>query len=302
MGSNLSEFGHENGTTMADITLGTATPGGGFPLFGEAFAAVIHEMDPSLRVLCRSTRGSAENVPLLEAGELDLALVQGELLRAGTNVRIFAAMYSQAGLFCVPHGSPCRSIGDLAGRRVALGVRTSGLVPFAQRVLDALGVAVDPVYLAQAGDGARLLVAGEVEALWGAGAGWPGFVEVLRSMEARFIAPDAREAAAILASHPSLSRVVLAAGSYEGQAAPIASVGTWSYVLARTSLDEALAYRLARALHRGEAALAARLPAARETTLANTAAVAPDPEQIHPGVARCLAEAGLSQRPSQSPQ
>jgi len=54
-----------------------------------------------------------------------------------------------------------------------------------------------------------------------------------------------------------------------------------------------VAYRLARALHRGEAQLGQRLPQARETTAANTLAAAPRREQIHPGVLRYLREVGV---------
>jgi len=81
-------------------------------------------------------------------------------------------------------------------------------------------------------------------------------------------------------------------GAYPGQTAPIVSVGSWSFVLARPTLDEDVAYRLARALHRGESALARRLPQARETTAANTVAAAP-PERIHPGALRLFRELGL---------
>ena len=84
------------------------------------------------------------------------------------------------------------------------------------------------------------------------------------------------------------------AGAYPGQDAPITSVGSWSFVLARPSLSEDVAYRLARALHRGEAALAERLPQARETTAANTAAAAPRPELVHPGALRYLREIGVA--------
>jgi len=60
------------------ITLGTATPGGGFPLYGNAFAEVMNEADPALAIEPRNTKGSNENIPLLEEGKLDLALVAGE--------------------------------------------------------------------------------------------------------------------------------------------------------------------------------------------------------------------------------
>jgi hypothetical protein len=83
------------------------------------------------------------------------------------------------------------------------------------------------------------------------------------------------------------------ASSYPGQTAPIESVGSWSFIMARPSLPDDVAYRLARALHRGEPALATRLPQARETTASNTVAAAPRPDLIHPGVQRYLREVGL---------
>src|SRR5580692_1838442 len=60
------------------IIFGTATPGGGFPLYGDAFAEVMNAADPALSVQTRNTKGSNENIPLLEKAELDIALVAGE--------------------------------------------------------------------------------------------------------------------------------------------------------------------------------------------------------------------------------
>src|SRR5215469_4099969 len=115
------------------VTLATATPGGGFPLYGGVVAEVIGMVDPSLAVDCRNTKGSTENVPLLEAGSVDLGLVQGEVAieafaRSGQpqqGLKIVAAMYSTAGLFVVSGASPARTIADLTGKPVAFGARGS---------------------------------------------------------------------------------------------------------------------------------------------------------------------------------
>src|SRR5438552_12805792 len=52
------------------VSLGTATPGGGFPLYGGAIAEAINAEDPTLDVEPRNTKGSTENVPVLAAGTL----------------------------------------------------------------------------------------------------------------------------------------------------------------------------------------------------------------------------------------
>jgi TRAP transporter TAXI family solute receptor len=292
--------------TRTVVVLGTATPGGGFPVYGAAVADTINELEPTLGVEPRNTRGSTENVPLLEAGRLDIALVQGEVVhealngigRPAANLRIVAAMYSTPGMFVVRADSPYRAIADLRGKPVAFGARGSGLVILARYVLDGLGLDQErdfqAVYLDRAGDGPAMVLDGRVAALWGGGLGWPGFSAVATGPAgARFIAPGADEIARILAKHAFLRPMTVAAGAYPGLEAALPSVGSWSFILARPDLPEEVAYRLARALHRGEAALARRLPQARETTAANTVAAAPRPELIHPGVLRYLREVGL---------
>src|ERR1700753_3460860 len=86
------------------ITLGTATPGGGFPAYGDAFIAAIKAQDAGLEIVPVNTKGSTENVPRLEARTLDLALVQGEVVyealegigRPKARLAVITAMYPTA--------------------------------------------------------------------------------------------------------------------------------------------------------------------------------------------------------------
>lgn len=295
------------GAERTVVTLATATPGGGFPVYGDALAATINEKDDGLEVRTQNTKGSTENVPLLESGRADLGLVQGEVVhealsgigRPPADLRILTAMYSTAGMFVVRADGRYRTIEELKGAPVAFGARGSGLVILARYVLDGLGLDRDrdfqAIFLDQAGDGPKMVLDGRAAALWGGGVGWPGFTAVaLGPAGARFIVPDAEGVRRIRARHTFLRELTVPAGSYPGQDAPITSVGSWSFVMARPSLSEDIAYRLARALHQGEAALAQRVPQARETTAANTAAAAPRPELIHPGVQRYLREIGVA--------
>jgi TRAP transporter TAXI family solute receptor len=286
------------------VSLGTATPGGGFPVYGDAVTATVNAIDPTLEVKPQNTKGSAENVPLLETGTLDIALVQGEAAlealngigRPPADLRILFAMYATPGMFVVRGDSPYRSIEDLKGKPVAVGAKGSGLVLLAGYTLDGLGLDRDrdfeAIFLDRAGDGPQLVLGGTVAALWGGGTGWPGFTAVAKA-GGRFIVPDAAGIKRIQAKHPSLKTLVVPPNSYPGQTEPIVSVGSWSFILARPTLPDDVAYRLARALHKGEADIAARLPQARETTAANTAAAAPRRELIHPGVLKYLGEIGL---------
>jgi TRAP transporter TAXI family solute receptor len=287
------------------ITLGTATPGGGFPLYGDAFAEVMNETDPTLSIELRNTKGSNENIPLLEEGKLDIALVAGEpsyeafmgIGRPATRLKILTAMYSSPGMFVVRGDSPYRTIRDLIGKPVAFGAKGSGLPILSRYLLDGLGLKQDEdfqsIYLDRAGDGPAMVLDGRAAALWGAGIGWPGFKTMSESPGgARFIAPDADEIARIKAKHTFLKPLTVPAGSYPGQSAPINSLGSWSFVLARENLPDDVAYRLAKSLHGAESPLCKKLPQACETTAANTVAAAPRVELIHPGVLKYFREIG----------
>jgi TRAP transporter TAXI family solute receptor len=291
------------------LTLATATPGGGFPVYGDAVIAAVRDVDPTLEIEPRTTKGSTENVPLLERNEVDLGLVQGEVAyealqgigRAPSPIRIVAAMYSTPGMFVVRADSPARTIEDLKGKPVAFGARGSGLVLLARYVLDGLGLDQErdfqAVYLERAGDGPAMVQDGRVAALWGGGVGWPGFTAVAKAPGgARFIVPDTEGLRRIQAKHAFLTPLTVPAGSYPGQDAPIASLGSWSFIMARPGLSDDAAYRVAKALHGAEAGIAQRLPQGRETTAVNTAAAAPRADLLHPGVRRYLTELGLLTR------
>src|SRR5262245_39333998 len=287
------------------VTLGTATPGGGFPVYGAAFIEGVRRTDPGLEIEAVNTKGSTENVPRLEAGTLDIALVQGEVVhealsgvgRAPANLKVITAMYPTAGMFVVRADSPYRAIADLRGKPIAWGAQGSGLVILGRYAMDGLGLDAardfQPVYLERAGDGPAMVLDGRVAALWGGGAGWPGFPTVAKSETgARFVAPDAAEIRRILAKHAFLKEVTQAAGSFPGQNEPIPSVGSWSFVLARPGLDEPVAYRIAKALHELERRGGAPQQLV-DTTAKNTLATAPE-DRLHSGVARYFKESGLS--------
>jgi uncharacterized protein len=288
------------------ISLGTATPGGGFPLYGNAFADIMNAADPTLSILPRNTKGSNENIPLLEASNLDIALVAGEpsyeafmgIGRPPTRLKILTAMYSSPGMFVVRADSPYKTIHDLVGQPVAFGAKGSGLPILSRYILDGLGLKQDEdfksIYLDHAGDGPAMVLDGRVAALWGAGIGWPGFAAVAASPGgARFIAPNTDEIARIRAKHSFLKPLTVPAGSYPNQNAPIEALGSWSFILARESLLDDVAYHLAKTLHGAEAAFCKKLAQACETAAANTVAAAPNVELIHPGVLKYFREIGV---------
>ena len=296
---------HSQAAERTPIILGTATPGGGFELYGNTLAEIVNEVDTSLNVLPRNTRGSRQNIPLLEQGTLDVALVaslpareafEGIDRAAPTSLKIITAIYPTFGAFAVKGESAARTFADLVGKKVAWGTQSSGLTLLAQYVTHALGLDRDKdfeaVYLERAGQGAPLVLNGEVAAQWGGGVGWPNFTKIMEA-GGRLVGLSDDQIEQIHAKYPFLQPLTIPAGSYPGQAEPLQTVGSFSFLLARADLPEELAYRLTKAIHKGQPELAKRLTQGRDTLPENTWKATSDPNRIHPGARRYLAELGF---------
>jgi uncharacterized protein len=287
------------------ITLGTASQGGGFPIYGEAFFAMMKAVDPILDLRLVATRGTLENVPKLEAGDLDLGLVSGEVAeevltgigRRRSELKVITAIYPVPGMFTVRADSRFHTISDLKGQPVVWNARESGLAIQARYAMGALGLDLErdfeAIYTDNLSDGPAMVIDGRAVALWGGGLRWPGFVKVALSVRgARFIAPTAAEIEQIRSRHSFFAPLTVPAGLYRGQYATIDTVGTWSMMLARADLAHDLGRRLAASLHKAEKTgqLTKHL---QQTTAGNTLAAVPGQEMLQSGVVHYYREAGL---------
>lgn len=156
----------------------------------------------------------------------------------------------------------------------------------AGQVFDGIGLDLDRDFQAvdveQAAASPRLVLAGEAAGLWGAGEGWPGFVQLAQGPGgARFIAPTPAQITRMLQECPQLQAMDLAAGTYAGISAPLPTVGSMNFILVRPELDEARAAVFVQAMQASTAELTAALPQAAFSTLANTRASAPAPALLH---------------------
>ena len=296
------------------VIFGTATPGGGFELYGNTLAEIINTTDVSLNVMARGTRGSRQNIPLLEQGTLDIALVaslpareafEGINRPRSSSLKIVTAIYPTFGAFAVKGDSTARIFNDLIGQKVAWGTKSSGLTLLGHYVTDALGLNrdkdFDAVYLERAGQGPVLVRKGEVAAQWGGGVGWPNFTKIMQD-GGRLIGMNDDQTQKINAKYPFLQPLIIPAESYPGQSEPLKTVGSFSFLLARADLPEELVYRLAKAIHKGQPELAKRLVQGRDTLPENTWRAASDPNYIHPGARRFLAELGFEKNGNEKPE
>jgi TRAP transporter TAXI family solute receptor len=293
----------EGAAQSSGLKFGTSGEGGGFIVYAGAFVDAVKWANPSLGIKPIPTRGSVENVPLLQEGKIDIGLVFGEVAQQlfnpkdgpPTKLKVICTVYASPGMFVVRADTRHHTIEDLKGRPVIWN--GGALALQARYVLGALDLDPDKdfeaIYTERMTDGPTMILEGRASALWGAGNRWPGFVKVASDPRgARFITPDKEQVDRIVAKHKFMRRIAIPAGRYPGQSDPLLTVGSWSYVLARPYLDDSVGYALASALHKVERTGGLFGGQLAESTVQNTLASLPRLDVLQGGVELYYREIG----------
>ena len=251
----------------------------------------------------RTSSGSLDNLRMVAAGLVDSAIAQGEAIAEGvagrgvfrrktlTHVRVIASLYpEQVHLLAMKPG--IKSVSDLRGKRVMLGVDGSGTEIIARKILSAFRVPERGVKTVRAESGGEvaLLKSGKADALFLV-AGMPlDAVKEALAAGAHLVPIDGKGRERLAKLAPGLQPALIA-GAYLG-ARPVETVATRAWWITRDSAPDALIYGITRSLFNpaNHMALSASHPAAHEIGL-DTAAKDP-PAPLHQGAARFYREAG----------
>jgi uncharacterized protein len=166
----------EGGIIMT-IRIGTSERDGTFHSQGRALATILARQ-PQLGPVevLESHSASVDNAKRLHAGEIEFGLMASNWIGPAKrgeapfdqpfDLRMAAPMNAGPLFFVARAGASIRTVSDLRGKRVAVGLRTSGMVQHVHAIFGALGLTFAdfrPAYLDFAA-GADALAAGEVDA------------------------------------------------------------------------------------------------------------------------------------------
>ncbi|PKK89419.1 MAG: hypothetical protein CVV64_14535 [Candidatus Wallbacteria bacterium HGW-Wallbacteria-1] len=144
------------------LPLGTGSASGTYYPLGKAIGDLITTRNEDLNVMAFSTRGSNENLQLLEDGEINMAIVQSDAFyfavkglknytgRKAPPVKAILSLYPEVVHLVVPGDSKVGGFADLRGKRVIVGAEGSGNLVTSLVLLSVFGIdenMITPGYL-----------------------------------------------------------------------------------------------------------------------------------------------------------
>jgi TRAP transporter TAXI family solute receptor len=283
-----------------------------------------------LVAVAQATQGSIENALAVGSGQLESALVQSDIAywayRGETpaprqcrtprnepasplnglallkkngripNLRAIAALYPEAIHIVVRADGKLRGLGDLKGKRVALGEAGSGTIADARLVLEAAGVSecdlkVQYLRLSQA---AEALASGEIDAFFlVAGSGVPAVADVAAAVPIRLLPIAGKTAERLIQRLPAANATFIPAGTYAGIDEDVATVSMTALWIIGANEPDDLVFALTKALWQETTRrlLANTHPMGQRIRLETALAGIAIP--LHPGAARYYRQAGM---------
>lgn len=277
------------------------TSGVYYPL-GVAISKILTDKVPGARPSVQATKGSVENLNLVQAGKGEIAFTLGDSLAAAVlghadagfkapldNVQTIGAIYPNYVQIVASQESGIKTLADLKGKRVSVGAPKSGTELNARAILSAAGMSYEDLgkveYL-DFGQSVELMKNRQLDAtLQSAGLGVASIRDLATSVPINVVAVPADIAQKI--GEPFYSATI-PANTYDGQTADVATVAVPNFLVTRGDLSADLVYKITQAIYENLPELQAAHAAAKGISLDKAAKGSPAP--IHPGAVKYFTE------------
>ncbi len=297
------------------IHIATGSMAGTYYPLGAAIAQVFNDHLEGVSAEAESSGASIANIALLADEEVELALVQNDIAYYAVNgtemyeetgsqenIRGIAVWFPEIIQIVVNADSGIDSIGDLRGKRVAVGAPGSGTEANARQILKAHGLTyadLDRADLLTFTEAAENLVDGHIDAAFQT-AGIPTSVitDVADASNITIISFDENMMDSFLADYPFYTRAVIPAGTYPHQDEPVLTVAVMAMLATHSQVDEELMYSMVQTIFDHLDTISAAH--ARGADLIKEKALVSMPIELHPGAARYFSESSSAEEVSAS--
>lgn len=262
------------------MTIGTGSAGGTYNAYGVGLARLLtRELD--LQVLTRPTEGPAENIRLLEAGEIQLGFVTlgvaqqawigadwtgGRQLQA---MRALFPMYDTPFHFVVRQDSGIATLAELNGKLIGIGpaAGTGGI--YTPLILKTLRIEARFV-TGSWSEHVKQFGAGEIDALAvAAGAPLPELLDLDRRGNLRSLGLTPAQTVALRLAIPELAPSTIGAGTYPSLRRHYPTIGLYNFAVGSRTLPDDLVYAILAAVFEHNDEMMQAHPAAAESVPSN---------------------------------
>jgi TRAP transporter TAXI family solute receptor len=243
------------------IRIGTSERGGTFNSQGLALARVL-EREPSLRPVevLASNSASIENANRLHDGEVEFGFMASNWIGRASHgeapfthaieLQMVAPMNAGPLFFIARADSALRNVGDLRGKRVALGIKTSGMVQHAMSIFRVLGLSLtdlSPAYLDFAAGGAAL-AAGDVDAQFQCPIPNAVMTELASRLDLRVLAYEPGQIDALVKTSSTYRPMVMRRGAIRGLDVDVAQIAVLNVLVTHASVPAVLVREVTKAI------------------------------------------------------
>lgn len=263
------------GDKVLNIATG-GTAGTYYPI-GNAISEIINKNVQGVNASAQSTGASVANINMLAEGQVEMAIVQNDIAYYAVNgqntfdkkienLRGIASLYPETFQFVTTVDSGIMTVEDMKGKRVAVGVKGSGVEANVRQILQAYGMSyndIDEQFLSFA-EGATALKDGTVDvACVTAGYPTPSVQDVAAQQKIRLIPLDEQKITTLTIDYPFYTRTVIPAGIYQGFEQEIPTVSVMAILVATDKVDDKTGYDVTQAIFSNTDKIIAAHPAAK---------------------------------------
>ena len=276
------------GSTLEDvkITMATGSEGGVYYTLGNALADVWHGRLGIVRPQVVATPGSKDNVLRLVNDQAQVGFSQADALegvKGASKLRALARMHDDYLQVIVRNDLPATRLDQLAGLRVSIGARDSGVEIIARKLLKSENVVPQELNL-NVDDSAQAMREGKLDAFfWSGGLPTASITRLTRDLGVRMLdlrddLPNFRE------QYPVYGSATLPASTYNLASGPVTTLVVRNFLLVSASMPDDVAEALVRQLFEGQPDLVKAHSAAR--TIEQRSAIETSPVPLHDGAMR----------------
>ncbi len=262
----------EAGESITKITVATGGNTGTYYAYGMAMGPVLQEKT-GLTFDVQSTGASKANIQLIQAGEVDMAVVQNDVmyyaytgtdLFEGAQTQDFAAigtLYPELCQIVASKASGIESIADLEGKRVSVGDAGSGVEFNAKQILEAYGIDMNADIEKQNlgfGPSADALRDEKIDAFFCvAGIPTTAITDLAMGTDITVLSVEDAEFEKLTEKYDFYTKQIIPAGTYTGVEEDVQTVAVMATYIVDKDLPEETVYNITKAIFDNKEEIAA---------------------------------------------